>query len=138
MKNYILISLFFISIKGHAQIMKFQAVQFICPRFQNALLDPPEFHDCKNMPVEWDMDSSFVYIHSPSEQIFHFNKSPIAMEEKDSVLTTQFKAKNMKTYTNCYITLKVYERGTDKYFASITIQYPDNTYIYNLQKMGTP
>ncbi len=68
MKNLIFLFLSFFSIAGQAQIYKFRAVQFNCTRYQNQPMEPPETKDLKDMPVEFDMDSSILYIHSPNIQ----------------------------------------------------------------------
>jgi hypothetical protein len=118
---------------GRTQVLKFKAVQFICTKYQNQPLDPPEFQDCHNMLVEFNQDSSFLRIHSPNIQLFTLERKPIFMQEKDSVLFTLFAGKNAKG-EKCRILFKLYERETDKYWASVTIEYPDKIFMYYLQK----
>jgi hypothetical protein len=92
MKNLILIFLYLAAYRTDAQTYKYKAVQFICTRFQNHSIEPPEIHDLKDMPVEFNMDSSILYIHSPNIQVFHIGPNPLVREEKDSIVRLKFNA----------------------------------------------
>lgn len=131
----LLLSIIFFAVitSVNGQIVKFKAVKYICTRYQNQPLEPPEFRDLKGMAVEMDMDSSILYIHSPKLQVFHFDEKPIDGWEKDSVLTYKFRAVD-KNGVKCILTHNIYESNSMPYFADVILQYPDKTYMYYLQR----
>ncbi|SRR5712692_3845782 len=134
MKLLILLTLLVLgTIICNAQVMKFKAVQFICTRYQNQTLEPPEFKDLKDMPVEFNMDSSIFYIHSPTIQVFRLDTKPIGGSEVDSVMTYIFNGVDNKG-RKCILTHSIYESESALYFAKIILEYPDKTYLYYLQK----
>jgi hypothetical protein len=133
MKNLISLSLLFFALAGHAQIYKFRAVQFNCTRYQNQPMEPPETKDLKDMPVEFDMDSSILYIHSPNIQVFHLDKKPFAGGEKDSIVNYKFNATDSHG-VKCIVTQEIYESEKAPHLASFWLEYPDKTYMYYLEK----
>jgi hypothetical protein len=135
MKNALNLALFLLfttSIKAQ-QIYKYKATQFICTRFQNQPIEPPEFKDLKGMAVEFDMDSSILYIHSPNIQVFHLNPKPIEAFERDSIATYRFNGIDAKG-VKCIVTHKIYESEKADHFAAFWLEYPDKTYMYYLEK----
>lgn len=134
MKTTIFLFLGFLSISANAQIYKFKAVQFICTRFQNQPMEPPEFKDLKNMPIEFDMDSSILYIHSPNIQVFHLDAKPFAGGEKDSIVNYKFNATDNHG-VKCVVTHEIYESEKAPHLASFWLEYPDKTYMYYVEKL---
>lgn len=133
MKNPIFLFLLLGGFTAHSQTYKFQAVQFICTRFRNETLEPPEFKDLKDMPVEFDMDSSIIYIHSPNLQIFHLDPKPIRAWEEDSIAIYKFNATDKKG-VKCIVSQRVYESEKAPYFAAFVLEYPDKTYMYYVER----
>lgn len=121
-----------ISVTVNGQVMKFKAVKFVCTRYNNQPMEPPEFKDLKGTPVEFNMDSSILYIYSPKSQVFHFEEKPIGGSEKDSVITYRFNAVD-KSGAKCILTQSIYESETAPYLARVVLEYPDKTYLYYLQ-----
>lgn len=133
MKNLISCVLLFLTLSAKAQIEHFKATQFICTRYQGQPMDPPEFKDLKGMAVEFDMDSSILYIHSPTIQIFRLDPKPIDAFEKDSIATYRFSGIDQKG-TKCVVTHRIYESEKADHFAAFLLEYPDKTYIYYLER----
>lgn len=119
---------------AHSQIMKFKAVKFVCTRYENQPMVPPEYKDLKGIPVEFNMDSSILYIRSPSIQVFRFDEKPISGSEKDSVISYRFNSVD-KNKVKCILIQKIYESESAPYLAEIIVEYPDKTYIYYLQRL---
>jgi len=132
---YTLIAVF-ILLANHciAQLYRFTASQFICTKYQNQVVDPPEIKNLKNMPVEFDMDSSVLYIHSPSLQVYHLIGKPIEAFEQDSVATYTFWASDFKQ-VKCKISQKIYESEKAPHYAAFIIEYPDKTYLYYVERI---
>lgn len=120
--------------KAHSQTYKFKATQFVCTRFQNQPMDPPEFKDANGMAVEFNMDSSILYIHSPGIQVFHLDPQPFDGGEKDSVLTYKFHGISIKGI-KCIITHELFLSEKAPHFASFWIEYPDETYMYYVERI---
>jgi|HubBroStandDraft_3_1064219.scaffolds.fasta_scaffold94218_3 hypothetical protein len=133
MKNLIPFILLLLGLSGTAQVMHLKAVQFICTRFENQPMEPPEFQDLKGMPVEFDMDSSILYIHSPNIQVFHLDAKPFAGSNDDSILVYKFHGIDNKG-VKCIITQELYESVKAPHLASFWLEYPDKTYMYYLEK----
>ena len=133
MKSIIFYIILLLSLSGKAQIMRYTAVQFICTRFQGQSMDPPEFKDLKGMPIEFDMDSSILYIHSPTIQIFHCDSKPFVASEKDSVLTYKFHGIDSKG-VKCTITHELYESDKADHLGSFWLEYPDKTFMYYVER----
>lgn len=133
MKNPIFLFLLLGGLTAHSQTFKFRATQFMCTRFQNQEMDPPEFKDCHNLAIEFSMDSSILYIHSPNVQVFRLESKPFGGGEKDSVMTYKFNGVDSKG-VKCIITHKIYESGEAPHFASFWLEYPDKTYMYYVER----
>lgn len=133
MKNLISCILLLLGLSSEAQVMHLKAVQFICTRYQNEAMEPPEFKDLNGMPVEFDMDSSIIYIHSPNIQIFHLDAKPFAGSNDDSILVYKFHGIDNKG-VKCVITHEIYESVKAPHLASFWLEYPDKTYMYYLEK----
>lgn len=123
----------FIFCSAHSQVMKFRAVKFVCTRYNNQDMDPPESKNLKGTPVELNMDSSILYIHSPTLQVFQFNDKPLEVSEKDSIMSYSFFSVD-KNKVKLTLTHLIYESGSAPYFAAVILDYRDKTYIYYLQK----
>jgi hypothetical protein len=135
MKKYIILIISAIPFAQlNAQVFKFRAVQFICTKYQNQPMEPPEFKDLKNMPVEFDNDSSILYIHSPSEQIFRLNKKPIDAFEKDSIAIYRFNATDQKG-SKCIVSHRIYESASAPHFAAFVLEYTDKIFWYYVEKL---
>lgn len=135
MKNILLVILAILSLSGvkGQQIYRYKATQFNCTRYQNEPMEPPESKDLKGMAVEFDMDSSILYIHSPNVQVFHLEAKPFGGGEKDSIMTYKFNGVDSKG-VKCIITHKIYESEKAPHFASFWLEYPDKTYMYYVEK----
>ena len=135
MINYFVLILASLSFaQSDAQVFKFRAVQFICTKYQNQPMEPPEFKDLKNMPVEFDMDSSILYIHSPAMQIFHLESHPFDGGEKDSIMTYIFHGTDQKGI-KCIVTHRIYESEKADHFAAFILEYPDKIFWYYVEKL---
>lgn len=128
-----LLILFCLSGSARAQLLHFRAVQFICTRYQNEPMEPPEFKDLDSMKVEFDMDSSILYIHSPAIQVFHLEGKPFSISEKDSVMTYRFNGADIKG-VKCVIQHDIYESEKAPHFASFWLEYPDKIYMYYVER----
>src|SRR5882757_4286115 len=129
----ILILLFSLLIStAHSQIVKFKAVKFVCTRYKNQPMEPPESKVLNGISVELNMDSSILYIYSPIVQVFHFDEKPISGSEKDSIISYSFNSVDKNT-VRCVLTHKIYESEDAPYLAEIILEYADKTYMYYLQ-----
>lgn len=133
MKSLISCALLFLSLSGKSQIMRFKAVQFICTRFQNQAMDPPEFKDLDSLKVEWDMDSTILHIHTHTEQRYTLNRNPISSENTDSMVVTKFNGID-RLGVSCSVTMVIYKLDKFPHLALIGIEYPDKTYMYYVEK----
>ena len=133
MKNLISCALLFIAVSGKAQIMRYKAVQFTCTKFENQAMDPPETKDLKGMLIEFDPDSSILYIHSPNIQVFHLDAKPFAMFEKDSIATYQFYGTDAKG-VKCKVTHNLYESEKADHLGAFWVEYPDKVYMYYVER----
>lgn len=115
------------------QIIHFKAVQFACTRYMSQPMEPPEFKDLDSMRVEFDMDSSILYIHSPTMQVFRLNPKPIEAFEKDSIATYRFNGTDAKG-VKCIITHNIYESEKAAHFAAFWLEYPDKIFMYYVEK----
>ena len=134
MKNKVIWLLAFLPTISTAQVYKFRAVQFVCTRFQNQPMEPPEYKDLKDMPMEWSVDSSTLTIHSPNIQVFHIDPDPIVREEKDSVVRFKFNAVDNHG-VKCLVTHEIYESEKAPHFADFWLEYPDKTYMYYVENL---
>jgi hypothetical protein len=121
------------SLFGRAQVMKYTAVQFNCTRYENQPMDPPETKDLKGMPIEFNMDSAILYIHSPNIQVFHCDLRPFSVTEKDSVMMYKFHGTDAKG-VKCTVTHELYESEKAEHLGSFWLEYPDKTYMYYVEK----
>lgn len=96
-------------------------------------MEPPEFKDLKGIAVEFDMDSSILYIHSPTIQIFRLDPKPIDAFEKDSITIYRFSGIDQKG-TKCVVTHRIYESEKADHFAAFVLEYPDKIYMYYVEK----
>lgn len=133
MKNLISCVLLFLTLSGKAQIEHFKATQFVCTRYQGQPMEPPEFKDLKGMAVEFDMDSSILYIHSPNIQVFRLDPKPLDASEKDSIATYKFNGIDQKG-VKCMVTSRIYESEKAEHFAVFILEYPDREYWYYVEK----
>ena len=85
------------------------------------------------MAVEFDMDSSILYIHSPNLQVFRLNPKPLAAFEQDSIATYKFNGIDQKG-VKCIVTSRLYESEKADHFAAFILEYPDKTYMYYVEK----
>jgi hypothetical protein len=134
MKNLISFLLICMAFSANAQVYRFRAVQFICTRYQNEPMEPPEYKDLKDMPMEWSVDSSTLTIHSPNIQVFRIDPNPIVREEKDSVVRFKFNAVDNHG-VKCLVTHEIYESEKAPHFADFWLEYPDKTYMYYVEKL---
>jgi hypothetical protein len=133
MKYTILLCFASITLSAHSQIEHFKATQFICTRYQGQPMEPPEFKDLNGVAVEFDMDSSILYIHSPAVQIFRLDPKPTDAYEKDSIVTYKFNGVDQKG-VKCTVTHRIYESERADYFAAFILEYPDKTYMYYVNR----
>jgi hypothetical protein len=122
-----------ISLSAHSQIEHFKATQFVCTKYEGQPVDPPEFKDLKGMTVEFNMDSSILYIHSPNVQVFRLNPKPIAAFEQDSIVTYKFNGIDQKG-VKCNVSSRFYESEKADHFAAFILEYEDKTYLYYVEK----
>lgn len=133
----LLLILLLLSLMGstsQSQVYKFKAVKYVCTRYQNQDMEPPEIKESKGIPVEFDMDSSILYIHSTIMQKFVFEGKPILYSEKDSIMRLKFNSIDKKG-AKCLVTQDIYESELAEYYTAFIIEYPDKTYIYFLQRL---
>lgn len=128
MKNILFLFLI-LSVGVQAQIMKYRSTQFVCTKFQNQVLDPPEFKDLKDMAIEFSMDSSVLTIHSPAVQVFHLENKPFRAFEKDSSVTYQFRGVDQKG-VKCVVTHVIHESEKPEHLGYFELAYSDKTYLY--------
>jgi len=129
MKILIIILLIAINTSAFSQTMQYKAVQFVCTKYQGKELDPPEIKELTGFPIQFDMDSSILFIQSPKMQRFVLDAKPISFSEDDSTIYTLFNAVDEKG-RKCKITAYVYKRESDKYAAEFWMEYPDKKYVY--------
>lgn len=96
-------------------------------------MEPPEFKDLKGMAVEFDMDSSILYIHSPNIQVFRLDPKPLDASEKDSIAIYKFNGIDQKG-VKCMVTSRIYESEKAQHFGAFILEYPDKTYLYYVEK----
>lgn len=118
---------------SNAQILHFKATQFICTKYQGEPMEPPEFKDLDSMKVEFDMDSSILYIYSPKTQVFHLENKPFFIGERDSIATYKFNGTDIKGI-KCIIRHDIFESNKAPHFASFWLEYPDKVYLYYLER----
>lgn len=115
------------------QSLRFKAVEFVCTRYQNQPVNPPEIKVCNGFPVTFDMDSSFLRISSPNEQQIALKVISGSYVENDSLIITKFDGADRKGL-KCLVTAYLYKTLPRKHAASFTLEYPDKTYMYYVEE----
>lgn len=133
MKILIIIALIIYGLTGYAQTFTYKAVQFVCTRYQNQPLEPPEFKDCNGFPIDFDIDSSTLNIHSPNGQFFRMIVIPGSYKETDSITEVKFNAMDKKG-AKCRISVELYPRDKSKHDGCFWLEYPDKIYMYFVEK----
>lgn len=129
----IIITLCLTTLCASAQVNRFTATQFICTKYMGQNLDPPEFHDLKNMPIEYDENKNIVYIHSPALQTFRLG-APVLMDDaEDSLCKYHYEAIDHKG-KKCILTEIIFKTKKPDHFAVFMLEYPDKAYWYYVEK----